>query len=108
VIEFYHPEFDMGQDPAQETKIQKFLAFHRKHPEVFEAIRNEARVLYPAKYMSMRRIIKNLRATSLGLLKINNNYAPYYTDVLIELEPCYDGRFQRRGRALRTMKKVPA
>ena len=107
MIEFYHPEFDMGQDPAQETKIQKFLAFHRKHPEVFAAIQDKARCEYPKPYISMRKIIEELRGGFYGM-QLNNNFAPYYTDVLIEIEPCYEGRFRRRGRAIQRMKKVPA
>lgn len=100
------PELPLGQKPAQDTWAQKFEIFNQKHPEVLIAIRHEAKYRLPAGRIAMREIIESLRRNLKW--EINNNFAPYYVDVLIEEDPWFETRFQRKRRAARKMKMVPA
>ena len=95
----YEPEL-MALDPAQDTLDQKFMAFHRKHPEVFQEIFGEAsfRRRRGDLSISMKGIFESLR---LGLPGLNNSYTRHYTDLVIERDPTFAPYFQRRRRAAR-------
>lgn len=103
----FNPELPLGQGPAQETTLQKFIAFHKAHPEVFRAIYLAACDLYNSRRISMRRIAEDLRG-QFESLRINNNFLPYYTDLVIEASPAFKTKFERRFRTEVKTKKVPA
>jgi hypothetical protein len=103
----FDPELPLGQGPAQETTLQKFIAFHNAHPEVFSAIYQAACDSYNSRRISMRRIAEDLRG-QFGALRINNNFLPYYTDLVIEASPAFRTKFERRFRIGIKTKKIPA
>jgi len=94
------PELSFPQD----TREQKFEAFDAEYPEVFQEIVKEARSM-PEKILHMRRIVENVRGKF--KFQIDNNHIPFYVDKIEEKYPIFVGRFHKRARMIRTMKKVP-
>ncbi len=97
----YHPEFDFNAPPAQDTHKQKFWAYHRAHPEIYWAIKNEA--LSMSGHRSMKGIYESLRGR---FPHLNNSYTGDYTDLLCEDHPELAPYFERRRRPEKTMKLV--
>lgn len=111
MIELYEPELIPGLSPAQDTTVQKWAAFHREHPEIFDAIRSRAFYLLRGnpRRISMKKIFEDLRG--LGELfgregGLNNSYTSLYTDELVAREPVFEGKFLRRHRAAKRMRLV--
>lgn len=101
----YEPELMPDLPPAQDTNRQKWAAFHRAHPAVFVAISTLAwlEVDHGCEYLSMRDIFGDLRKDFGGL---NNTFAAFYTDALIEKYPYMAAYFHTRRRAAKPMRLV--
>lgn len=97
----YEPELPFNQPDAQDTHRQKFFAYHRKYPEVYQAI--EAEALARSGRLSMKGIYEALRGK---FPHLNNSYTGDYTDILCADHPSLAHRFERRRRPERKMKLV--
>lgn len=103
---YFEQELDPSVTPAQDTKAQKWVAFHHKHPEVYQAIKAETlKRSFFHKRLSMRHIVEDLRA-SLRYLRIDNSFIPFYGDLFCEEFPHLEGKFKKRRRAARAMRLV--
>ena len=94
----FEREFDFDTPLAQDTKAQKFYAYHRKHPEIYRAI--EARALAMTGRISTKRIYEELRG---HFPHLNNTFTSDYADLLCEKHPELAPRIERRNRAVSKM-----
>lgn len=90
-----------------ETREQRFEAFDAEHPEVFTAIVKSAHDQLPKRIMHMRKMVEVIRDDFPGL-GIDNNHIPFYVDKLEAKYPIFQGRFFKRARAIKKMKRVYA
>lgn len=88
----------------QDTREQRFDKFDDENPFVFEEIKRRARAEPAGKILHMRRIIEDIREDE--HIFINNNHAPFYVDKLERDCPELRGRFRKRARTERKMKRV--
>lgn len=87
----------------EKTTLDRFLEFHRVHPEVFELFHEAAlRVVAAGKRrISARLIAERIRWTfeierGDDGFKLNNNYIPYYARLVMILDFKCEGLFERR------------
>lgn len=104
---YYPPELPIQPKlfRSQEDRAQRFEAFDEAYPEVFAEIVKEARSIAD-QILHMRQIVENVRGRF--KFQIDNNHIPFYVDKIEEVYPEFVGRFHKRARMIRTMKKVPA
>lgn len=106
--------FSFGQLPpiktraeaeGEETPREKFEAFHRANPHVYDYFKQRAiglRRLGTKRY-GMKSLFELLRwdySVQTGdpdNFKINNNFAPWYARLLMDNEPELDGFFETRA-----------
>lgn len=85
-----------------ESWKERFDRFHEANPSVYEALRKMSLwMLSNNKRAGFRMLYEQLRWSGLQThdepYKLNNNYAPYYTRLLMEQEPELEGYFAIRG-----------
>lgn len=85
-----------------ESCQSRFERFHKANPAVYRALRDMALwALRHGKRVGFRMLWEQLRWSGLKTndepYRLNNNYVPYYTRLLMESEPELDGYFQTRG-----------
>lgn len=85
---------DEPLDTRRETPDERFRAFHKANPEVYERIREAA--LREAAESEGKLNVRRLIGEGTG---VNNNLTPYYVRLLMEREPALRGRFVTRGRS---------
>lgn len=95
--------FDL--DPPHESHADKFRDYNLAHPEIYWAIRAKAAELVNEgrKRLSMKGIFEMLRGQ---FPHLDNSFTADYTRLLIKSEPRFEGLFELRGQAERTMKRV--
>lgn len=91
------------------TKAQRFQAFHEANPHVLEALRTLALDMQQrgVQQWSIHALINVFRwqfamhtSDANSEFKINNNYAPFYSRALEQVEPRLEGFFiQRKSEA---------
>lgn len=102
----FEQELDPSVAPAQDTKAQRWVAFHHKHPEVYTAIEAETLLrARGARRLGMRHIVEDLRG-SLSYLRIDNSFIPFYGDLFCEDHPEHARLFTKKRRAERRMRLV--
>jgi len=104
----YTPIVERDLKPAKRPSIEeRFRAFHAANPHVLEELLRlaRARLNAGATYISSKALYEDCR-TSLRTLhgddyKLNNDYTPYYSDLLREREPRLEGVIKIRQRRAR-------
>lgn len=93
---------------------EKFREFHKENPHVYETLVFKTRQLVDRghKKVGIKMLFEVLRwdfmlKTSDEPFKINNNYAPYYSRMIMENHPEWDGLFEVRAAAADTERLGP-
>lgn len=87
-----------------ETAEDRFRRFHAQNPHVYELLRKMALALKRNnQQMGMKGLFEVLRwnymfTTNDPDFKLNNNYTPFYSRLLMEQEPALKGFFETRQR----------
>jgi hypothetical protein len=106
-LQIQFPELLKQTTPATgsyQTPDEAFQTFHANNPQVFRALHSYARQLYDrgVKKFGINALFERLRwdylvQTTGDAFKLNNNYAPYYARLLVEIDPDLDGFLERRA-----------
>ncbi|HVK88311.1 MAG TPA: hypothetical protein VM513_29530 [Kofleriaceae bacterium] len=101
----YTPVIDRDVKPAARPSIEeRFRAFHAANPHVLEELLKLARAHLNAgaTYISSKALYEACRVTLRTHhgddYKLNNDYTPYYSDLMAEREPRLKGVFRTRQR----------
>lgn len=98
-------QMDLLSLESRSDLFDRFLAFHRANPRIYQIFEKKALELIAAghRQYSARRIIEAVRwdhdiSTAEIDFKINNNWIPFYSRLFAEAYPEYENFFQRRSR----------
>lgn len=100
----WSPRVSVARESDRPSIEERFRAFHAANPHVFEELLKLARARLDAgaAYVSSKALYEecrvSLRTRHGGDYKLNNDYTPYYSDLLCEMEPRLKGVIRTRRR----------